>query len=153
MTSYFEEHDCDEPDRTQMTAGDAGSTLMQLARLLLEGGDVGAHWGPSGGTPAPPASLAAVEALARTPVAETGASPPCPVCLASLCGELGTSLPCSHLFHDSCIRPWLQQTNSCPVCRYELPTDDPEYEAQRREKEAEKERLHRVQVLHDSMFA
>ncbi|CAM9230246.1 unnamed protein product, partial [Lampetra fluviatilis] len=60
--------------------------------------------------------------------------PRCPVCLASLCGGLGTTLPCAHLFHHSCIKPWLQQTNSCPVCRYELPTDDPEYEAQRREK-------------------
>jgi hypothetical protein len=41
-------------------------------------------------------------------------------------------LPCCHYFHTSCIMPWLKVTNSCPLCRFELRTDDESYEATRR---------------------
>lgn len=29
-------------------------------------------------------------------------------------------LPCSHLFHNSCLRSWLEQDTSCPTCRTSL---------------------------------
>ncbi|KAI0081059.1 hypothetical protein K474DRAFT_1768808 [Panus rudis PR-1116 ss-1] len=30
------------------------------------------------------------------------------------------TLPCHHPFHEPCIMPWLKQSGTCPVCRYEL---------------------------------
>ena len=44
-------------------------------------------------------------------------------------------LPCAHIFHPHCILPWLRESaHSCPVCRYELPTDDAEFEVGRLER-------------------
>nr|QIE48509.1 hypothetical protein [Trametes gibbosa] len=30
------------------------------------------------------------------------------------------SLPCNHPFHENCILPWLKNSGTCPVCRYQL---------------------------------
>ncbi|KAG6407660.1 hypothetical protein SASPL_130657 [Salvia splendens] len=81
----------------------------------------------------PPASKSAVQALPSVTVDEgmlKSDLAQCAVCKDDL--ELGTvvkQMPCKHVYHDDCILPWLELHNSCPVCRYELPTDDADYES------------------------
>lgn len=53
----------------------------------------------------------------------------CAVCKDEIVvDERATRLPCSHHYHGECIVPWLNIRNTCPVCRFELPTDDADYE-------------------------
>ena len=29
-------------------------------------------------------------------------------------------LECSHKFHENCLKLWLSQNNTCPICRYDI---------------------------------
>ncbi|KAI3813284.1 hypothetical protein L1987_18004 [Smallanthus sonchifolius] len=52
----------------------------------------------------------------------------CAVCKDEiLMEEKVMQLPCKHHYHGECIVPWLSIRNTCPVCRFELPTDDADY--------------------------
>ncbi|CAG5896807.1 E3 ubiquitin-protein ligase RNF126 [Menidia menidia] len=45
----------------------------------------------------------------------------CPVCKEDYSVEERVrQLPCNHLFHNDCIVPWLEQHDTCPVCRKSL---------------------------------
>ncbi|XP_074578983.1 uncharacterized protein LOC141835427 [Curcuma longa] len=80
----------------------------------------------------PPAAKSVVESLPSVLLTEeevAKADAVCAVCKDGiLVDESVKRLPCSHLYHNECILPWLAIRNSCPLCRFELPTDDPEYE-------------------------
>ena len=58
--------------------------------------------------------------------------PECSICLTEVNeGEDTILLPCGHMFHDACVTKWLKIHNTCPLCRFELPTDDANYERER----------------------
>ncbi|KAB5548028.1 hypothetical protein DKX38_011434 [Salix brachista] len=102
-----------------------GSGLEQLIQQLAEN-DPNRY-----GTP--PASKTAIEALPTMKVTEemmkSEMNNQCAVCKDEFeGGEEVKGMPCKHVFHEDCIMPWLKMHNSCPVCRYELPTDDIDYE-------------------------
>lgn len=74
----------------------------------------------------PPASKAAIESMPTIEIEDSHVDTEshCAVCKDPF--ELGNEareMPCKHLYHSDCILPWLSLRNSCPVCRFELPTD------------------------------
>ncbi|KAG2691186.1 hypothetical protein I3843_09G219700 [Carya illinoinensis] len=81
---------------------------------------------------APPAALSLVNSLPCVVIDEQHEKHEglaCAICKEVLTsGTKANQLPCFHLYHPSCILPWLTTRNSCPLCRYELPTDDKDYE-------------------------
>lgn len=59
----------------------------------------------------------------------------CAICLSDQkIGQMATRMPCGHLFCNECLKHWLVKSNTCPVCRYEVETDDPDYETRRMQK-------------------
>ncbi|XP_004508643.1 uncharacterized protein [Cicer arietinum] len=80
----------------------------------------------------PPASVTVVQNLPSVVVTKDDVDNNnvlCAVCKDEfVVGEGAKLLPCSHRYHGDCIVPWLGIRNTCPVCRYEFPTDDADYE-------------------------
>jgi len=58
----------------------------------------------------------------------------CVVCTEDFgMGDVIMRLPsCGHSFHELCAMSWLKRHNTCPFCRKELPTDNEDYEMDRR---------------------
>ncbi|PQQ11551.1 hypothetical protein Pyn_38827 [Prunus yedoensis var. nudiflora] len=51
----------------------------------------------------------------------------CPICMEEFVvgSEDVTCMPCSHVFHETCIGVWLDGDKpNCPVCRFEMPVVD-----------------------------
>jgi hypothetical protein len=102
-------------------------SLMGQAGFMMEALDPQNNAGSCG---PPPVSKHVLEDLPDISKTLTG-----DVC--GVCGEgyPTTRLPCGHAFHrTTCVEPWLVRHCTCPVCRYELPTDDESYEPGRVER-------------------
>lgn len=58
----------------------------------------------------------------------------CVVCTDNFeVGQVVVRLPdCGHIFHEECALQWLRSHNTCPYCRRLLPTDDEDFERERR---------------------
>eukprot|EP00347_Sterkiella_histriomuscorum_P013642 403363936 len=107
------------------------NVLEQILRMSMQ------DRGRSG---TPPASEHAIKNLHEVQISEklckknekdgSLEQPRCTICCEDLVDK-ATMLPCGHMFNKECISEWLHQHNQCPVCRYELPTDDAEYEAKK----------------------
>lgn len=65
-----------------------------------------------------PASKASMDAI-RLVEFDESESQRCVICCTDFeTGEMLGQLPgCSHLFHDKCLRQWMSQAGTCPVCR------------------------------------
>ncbi|MCD7472717.1 hypothetical protein HAX54_014046 [Datura stramonium] len=49
----------------------------------------------------------------------------CMICLEKIGKERSEVLcmPCSHIFHGECITKWLEKSHYCPLCRFEMRTE------------------------------
>ncbi|XP_054729058.1 E3 ubiquitin-protein ligase RNF181 homolog isoform X1 [Anastrepha obliqua] len=104
----------------------------------------------------PEASKRAIAALPEHVITkeEVAEELECAVCKqAAEVDEKYKILPCKHEFHEECVLLWLKKANSCPMCRYELETDDPVYEELREFRQDESNRRQRQNYMMDSMFS
>ena len=81
----------------------------------------------------PPASERAIKNLKKTEINKDNIhdfdEQTCNVCLENFSeGQISNQLDCGHHFHEKCIVHWLKMRNTCPVCRHELESNDPNYE-------------------------
>ncbi|KAL3278806.1 hypothetical protein HHI36_016329 [Cryptolaemus montrouzieri] len=143
MADYFE-----EMGWQPLAEGQAPNHYLHFARLLR---DFNIFDGLSEKLP-PPVSKKVLESIPTITLEQDGKQ--CTICLKEYCkGDTAKQLPCKHLFHNTCILPWLTKTNSCPLCRQEMETDDEDYEAFRKEKMRAKQRESDIENLHNSMFS
>ncbi|KAJ3085006.1 hypothetical protein HK102_000402 [Quaeritorhiza haematococci] len=81
----------------------------------------------------PPASKSAIETqLRKVPLTQRKIQrqPNCGICLEDFVAgseDTATEMPCKHIFHEECLLTWLKQSNTCPHCRYEIETDNVDY--------------------------
>ncbi|GAA5813109.1 hypothetical protein MFLAVUS_006578 [Mucor flavus] len=76
-----------------------------------------------GASAPPPAPEQVIEALPKRALTdeEKSTETDCAVCKDQFeSHEIVIELPCEHIFHDECIKPWLKLNSTCPVCRHSV---------------------------------
>lgn len=87
-----------------------------------------------------PASKTIFDKLPTKKFTKDDATGECAICKCDWTeNDEGVELPCRHVFHADCVGQWFKSSNQCPMCRFEVETDDPEYEKVRKDKIAEQE--------------
>ncbi|ELK37585.1 E3 ubiquitin-protein ligase RNF181 [Myotis davidii] len=90
-----------------------------------------------------------LKSLPRTVIRGSRSELKCPVYLEE--EETAIEMHCHHFFHSNCILPWLSKTNSCPLCRHELPADGDAYEEHKGHKARKHREEHRLENLQGAM--
>ncbi|KAI8646991.1 hypothetical protein BD408DRAFT_409016 [Parasitella parasitica] len=108
--------------REQMQAGgdaDQEHFLDNLVSQLLEESQGNAK-GP------PPASRRFIDTLPTVKQNTLDSEETCIICKDGLKFNESsvTRMPCGHLFDRECIVPWLELHHTCPMCRFEVETDE-----------------------------
>ena len=96
----------------------------------------------------PPASERAINNLKKIEVNENNINNykniTCNICLDNFeIGNILRILECNHEFHEECILTWLKSNNTCPICRHELESNDPNYERRKNNHRENLRNLHR----------
>ena len=102
----------------------------------------------------PPASERAINNLKKVEVSELNINDykniTCNICLENFeVGNVLLILECSHEFHEKCIITWLKTNNTCPICRHELESNDPNYERRKNNHRENLRNLHRNNNLNN----
>ena len=96
----------------------------------------------------PPASDKAIKELKKIEINENNLNDykniTCNICLENFeIGNILRILECNHEFHENCIITWLKSNNTCPICRHELESNDPNYERRKNNHRENLRNLHR----------
>lgn len=163
MSSYFDEHSIEEEERTNnrnvIRAHDL--LLNQLRTNMIDNDFLSEQANGMFGMVepdelAPPASKLEIEKVLNSSVDFVKEDDQCPVCLMNFDSDLKDVVKikcdCKQPFHRPCIKKWLMTTNSCPNCRFELPTDNEDYENMKKIKKEEEERRIRQEERFNSMY-
>lgn len=133
-------------DPMQLMFGQGGNIDPRILEEILGQAAAAGNWNAQAASDpskkqAPGVSAAALRNLPRVKVAAydiaANESPECAISLEPLLiGAPAIRLPCGHLFYEDAVKDWLKKSNECPVCRWELPSDDAEHEKGRSERMA-----------------